>query len=87
MKLLVVGLLGWTAALVPLVLFVGGYVNAPGCAGKVGLTAACAAEMAAANDTAFWQHTFPLLATVVGGYVLVAAVALVLSQRARRTAS
>jgi hypothetical protein len=83
MKLLVVGLLGWTAALVPLVLLVPGYVNAPGCAGEVGLTAACAAEMAAENEAIFWQHTFPFLATVVGGYVLVAAVALVLARRAR----
>jgi hypothetical protein len=87
MKLLVAGLLGWSAALVPLVLFVPGGVNAPGCAGKVGLDAACAAEMAAANEAVFWQQTFPFLATVVAGYVLVGAVALFLARRARRTGS
>ena len=87
MKLLLAGVLGWTAALVPLVLLVPGYVNAPGCAGKVGFSAACAAEMAAANEATFWQHTVPFLATVVGGYVLAAAIALVLALRARRKSS
>jgi hypothetical protein len=86
-KLLLAGLLGWTAALVPLVLLVPGYVNTPGCAHKIGITAACAAQMAAENEELFWQHTFPLLATMVGGYVLVAAVALVLVRRSRRRVS
>jgi hypothetical protein len=86
-KLLLAALLRWTAALVPLVLLVPGYVNTPGCAHKVGISAACAAQMAAENEDLFWQHTFPFLATVIGGYVLVAAVALVLVRRARVRAS
>jgi hypothetical protein len=85
-KLLVAGILAWTAALVPLVLFVGSQVNTPGCARKIDVSAACSAQMAAENDV-LWQHTFPLLATIVGGYVLVAVVALVLLRRARRPTS
>ncbi len=86
-KLLVLGLLGWSAALVPLVLFVPGYVNTPGCAHKIGISAACAAQMTAENEQLFWAHTVPFLATVAGGHVLVAAVALWLVRRARRRLS
>jgi hypothetical protein len=86
-KLLVAGILAWTAALVPLVLLVGGQVNTPGCARKVDVSAACWAQMAAENDALFWQHTFPLLATLVGGYVLVAVVALLRARRSRVRAS
>jgi hypothetical protein len=86
-KLLLAGLLGWTAALVPLVLFVPSHLNTPGCAGKVGMTAACAAQMAAENQALFWQDTFPFLATVLAGYAVVALVALVLAGRARRKTS
>ena len=50
MKLLLAGVLGWTAALVPLLLFVPGYVNTPGCAHRIGISAACAAQMAAQDE-------------------------------------
>ena len=87
MKLLLAGVLGWTAALVPLLLFVPGYVNTPGCAHRIGISAACAAQMAAQDEELFWQHTLPLLATIVGGYILVAVLALLLARRARRKTS
>jgi len=86
-KLLLAGVLGWTAALVPLLLFVPGYVNTPGCAHRIGISAACAAQMAAQDEELFWQHTLPLLATIVGGYILVAVLALLLARRARRKTS
>jgi hypothetical protein len=86
MKLLVFGLVGWSAALVPLVLLPG-YVNTPGCARKVGVSAECVAQIAAENNQLFWQHTLPSLAIAAGGYVLVAALALWLLRRARRRLS
>ena len=86
-KLLVFGLVGWSVALVPLVLFIPGYVNTPGCAHKIGISAGCLAQMAAQNEQLFWQHTFPELATFIGGYVLVAAVALWLVRGTRRRLS
>jgi hypothetical protein len=85
--LLLAGLLGWTAAVVPLLLFVPGYVNTPGCAHRIGISAACAAQVAAQGEELFWQHTLPLLATIIGGYILVATVALVVWRRSRRHAS
>ena len=84
-KLVALGLLGWTAALVPF-LFIG-FVNTPGCAHKIGISAECVAQIAAENEQLFWQHTVPELATLIGGYVLVAAVALWLVRRARRRSS
>jgi hypothetical protein len=86
-KLVVAGLLGWTAALVPLMLLWPSHLNTPGCAHKVTVSAACWAQMAAENEALFWRDTFPFLATVVGGYVLVAVVAIALARRARARAS
>jgi hypothetical protein len=86
-KLLVAGLMGWTAAVVALALFWPNHLNTPGCAHKINVSAACWAQMAAENEELFWRDTFPLLATVVGGYVLVAVVAIVLARRSRARAS
>jgi ABC-type microcin C transport system permease subunit YejB len=82
MKLILVAILGWTAAIIPLVVFaVPGVVNTPGCAHRVGITAECAAQMAAQNEHIFWLLTVPGVATVVGGYVAVTLAAVVIDRR------
>lgn len=83
MKLLLVGLVGWTAAVVVLILFVPGFVNTPGCARHIDMSAACQAQMAAENADIFAFHTRPLLAVIAGGYVMVAIAAVWQSRRGR----
>lgn len=82
-KLLLAGLLGWTAAVVVLILFVPGHVNTPGCARHIDVSAACQAQMATENADILAFHTLPLLAVIAGGYLMVAIVAFWQSRRAR----
>ena len=63
--------IGWTVAVVAIVLFVGGGVAGPACARLVNPVPTCAAEIAAANDRLWWTHTLPMLVVIGGGYVLI----------------
>ena len=84
MKLVATAVTAWTVAILLVALFVGGAVNTPGCAHRIGpLSADCQAAMAAGNDAVFWGQTVPFAIFVLGGTVVVVAAAVTLWRRSR----
>ncbi len=73
-------------AALALLLLVGGQVREVPCAGTVGAgarSAACEAEIAAANAAIFSDHTLPLLVWITLGYLVFGCVAVLLARRRR----
>ncbi len=76
-KLLLAGLVGWTAACLAILLFYPAGGTLLGCMRLVGRSVECEAAQEALNRVTFLRHTLPVMALILTGYLVIAAAALV----------
>ena len=75
-KLILVGVVAWTAVAGAVLLFWPWSTPFVACAWLVDPSAGCLAELAAANEARFWGQTVPFVAIVIAGYLLVGVLAI-----------
>ncbi len=73
----------WTAVVLVGLLLVPWDLPAVPCARLVGASAACLAQVAERNDRAWWTQTLPSIAVGIGGYAVLALLAIRYNHRTR----